>query len=163
MNNSKLIDARSDQSSIEMKDNPDRIPSPPPIVRVRGHDIFSLEHFDLESSVSTVPGMMVDVPPLVQGKFHPARPRVVPPFPILSAKDFDYDHPPTMSNLTEISSDQYYSMGGHSHEQQGHETAADTNNKKELKQQIVACATVMIFLVGIFMLYQYQGTSHDDE
>ena len=155
MNNSKLIDARSDQSSIEMKDNPDRIPSPPPIVRVRGHDIF-LEHFDIESSVSTVPA-------IVQGKFHPARPRVVPPFPILSAKDFDYDHPPTLSNLTEISSDQYYSMGGHSHEQKGHEITADTNNKKELKQQIVACATVMIFLVGIFMLYQYQGTSHDDE
>ena len=159
MDNSKLIDARSDQSSIEMKDNPDRIPSPPPIVRVRGHDIFSLEHFDLESSVS--PGLMVDVP-LGQGKFHPHVPRVVPPFPILSAKDFDYGHPPTMSNLTEISSNEYYSMG-HSYEQQGHEITADTNNKKELKQQTVACATVIIFLVGIFMLYQYQGTSHDDE
>lgn len=160
MNNSKLIDARSDQSSIEMKDNPDRIPSPPPIFRVRGHDIFSLAHCDIESS-STVPGMMVDVS-LVQGKFLPARPLIVPPFTLLSANDFD--HPPTLSNLTEISTDQYYSMGGDlSHEQQGHEPTADTNMiKKELKQQI-ACAIVMIFLVGIFMLYQSQGTSHDDE
>ena len=157
---SKLIDARSDQSTmLEMKDNP-RIPSPPPLVRVRRHDIFSLEHFDIESSESTLPGLMVDVP-LVQGKFHPDVPRVVPQFPRLSVSGKSFDYPPTLSNLTDISSAQYYSMGAHSVDEQGLETTVDMR-KRELKQQIFGCITVMIFLVGIFMLYQSQGTSHDE-
>lgn len=132
---SKLIDARSDQSTmLEMKDNSDRdrIPSPPPIVRVRAHDIFSLEHFDIESSESTLPGLMVDVP-LGQGKSHLHVPRLVPPFLILSVSGKSFDYPPTLSNLTDISSDQYCSMGGHSVDEQGLETTVDMR-ERELKQ-----------------------------
>ena len=155
-------------SSMVMKEH-SIIPSPPPIKRVvRCHNVFSLD--DRARSIDPDAGSTVGVISVVHqesplpSKLFP-RPMVASladAYP-LSNRSLEYPvqqrQVTNLEQTTEVSYHEYYSMDGY---YLGHQDRAtsDTWAKSPLVFP-VAFFAVIVLLIGVFMVYQAQGSSDD--
>ena len=170
-----MYESRSDTpSSIENKDDiQQRITSPPQIMRVQKHHIFSLNHHahrvytqhpphDIEAALPNTYRANVITG---QDKLAIHMIQVSPPTAaIISTKGIQRSLPNNITPLITEAGQYYYNMDVHPLKQaQNSSKDADQAAKSSPFLLPVACVTtVMVFVIGLFVLYQVHGSDVEE-
>jgi len=156
-------ESRSDApSSIETKDDiQQRITSPPQIMRVQTNHIFSCNHHahrvytqhppqDIEAALPNIYRTNVTV----QDRLPNHLIQVSPSTAVILTQDTQCSLPDNTSSLTEAG--QYYSIDEHplKEAQKRIQDADQVAKSSPFLLPVVCVATVMIFVIGLFVLYQ---------
>ena len=165
-----IYECRSDApSSIEAKDDiQQRITSPPQILRVQTNHIFSMNHHahrvyhqQPPNDIEALPNTYHTNVPIVQDKL-PSHVAQASQSTATTTKDTQSSLPNNTSSLTEAGQYYYYNMDMDVHPlKQAQKRIHDADQMAKsspLLLPIVCVTTVMVFIVGLFVLYQVHSS-----
>jgi len=169
-----MYESRSDApSSVETKDDiQERISSPPQIMRVQTNHIFSMNHHahrvynhhsphDIEEAMpNNTHGTNMRT---VQDKLPSYIVQVSPSTAVIPTKDTQRSLPNNISSLS-AAGQHYYNMDVHplKQEQKRIQDADQMAKSSPFLLPVVVVSTVMIFVIGLFVLYQVHGSDVEE-